>query len=488
MIQASRRPRTRWEVCSTLKIEYFPEPSLEFGAGSHIDVRFGIATKGPLDMVSESAPSKIPIGIVGTNETIAGVRKWLERCRTEIPAKESRQPNLFTEFPGFNLDVAFKAELVFSDRLQYAISSKDFEKVCKHQEANDIVLGAAELLLGGVKHIAQNTNAGVILLALPLALLNAIAESNSNPKNRLDLRDLLKADCMAVRIPTQLVLPDTYDESKKVRLRKGADSFRRTQDEATRAWNFHSALYYKAGGTPWRLSSPEDALLTCYVGISFYRDSATDTLQTSVAQVFDERGRGVMVRGGTAVQSKGDRRPYLESGPAHDLISQALSLYKDFHKHAPARVVIHKSSPVRPSELEGISGALEEKGVEVSDVLWLGRSSFRLFRDGDYPPLRGTCVHASEKESVLYTCGSVEFYRTYPGMYLPSTLRLRLESVSQPRELLVAEILALTKMNWNNTQMDGLEPITLHAARRVGKVLRYLKAGQEPEPTYRFYM
>ena len=25
------------------------------------------------------------------------------------------------------------------------------------------------------------------------------------------------------------------------------------QDEATRAWNFHTALYYKAGGTPWRL-------------------------------------------------------------------------------------------------------------------------------------------------------------------------------------------------------------------------------------------
>jgi len=471
-----------------LKIEHFPEPYLEFGAGSHVDVRFGIATKGPLDVESETAPNRIPIGIVGTNETIAGVRKWLERCRNPVTAKESRQPNLFTEFPGFTDSTAFKSELVFADRMQHSIVEKEIQRVCALEGLNEIVLAAAELFSSAVKHVAQNTNAAVILIALPLDLMNAISEAPSVLKHRLDLRDLLKAECMGLRVPTQLVLPNTYDESKKVRLRQGPESFRRTQDEATRAWNFHSALYYKAGGTPWRLCTPSDSLLTCYVGISFYRDAVTDTLQTSVAQVFDERGRGVMVRGGVAVRDKDDRRPYLEHGAAHDLLSQALSQYKEFHKHQPARVVIHKSSPLRASELAGFSSALEEKGIEESDIVWLGRSSFRLFRDGDYPPLRGTCVHASERESILYSCGSVEFYRTYPGMYLPSTLRLRMESTTQPREVLVAEILALTKMNWNNTQMDGLEPITLHAARKVGHVLRYLQEGQVPEPTYRYYM
>ncbi len=50
----------------------------------------------------------------------------------------------------------------------------------------------------------------------------------------------------------------------------GLKGSRRTvQDEATRAWNLHTALYYKAGGKPWRVPPREDRYATCYVGISF---------------------------------------------------------------------------------------------------------------------------------------------------------------------------------------------------------------------------
>ncbi len=48
------------------------------------------------------------------------------------------------------------------------------------------------------------------------------------------------------------------------------------------------------------------------------------------------------------------------------------------------------------------------------------------------------------------------------------------------------EILGLTKMNWNNTQFDGGEPITLRAAKQVGSILKYLDS--EYEPYYRYYM
>lgn len=45
------------------------------------------------------------------------------------------------------------------------------------------------------------------------------------------------------RKPVQIILPATYDESKR---RKRRRSGRRLelQDEATRAWNIHTALYY----------------------------------------------------------------------------------------------------------------------------------------------------------------------------------------------------------------------------------------------------
>ena len=58
---------------------------------------------------------------------------------------------------------------------------------------------------------------------------------------------------------------------------------------------------------------------------------------------------------------------------------------------------------------------------------------------------------------------------------------------SQPR-LLAEEVLALTKMNWNNTQFDAALPITIKAAREVGKILRYADANVPIQKGYPYYM
>jgi hypothetical protein len=50
------------------------------------------------------------------------------------------------------------------------------------------------------------------------------------------------------------------------------------------------------------------------------------------------------------------------------------------------------------------------------------------------------------------------------------------------------ETLALTKMNWNSTQFDGSLPITIRAARAVGRVLKHVSAGALEAPEYRFYI
>ena len=50
------------------------------------------------------------------------------------------------------------------------------------------------------------------------------------------------------------------------------------------------------------------------------------------------------------------------------------------------------------------------------------------------------------------------------------------------------EILSLTKMNWNNTQFDGAEPITLRAARQVGSILKYVANDEPVHSRYSFYM
>ncbi len=89
---------------------------------------------------------------------------------------------------------------------------------------------------------------------------------------------------------------------------------------------------------------------------------------------------------------------------------------------------------------------------------------------------------------ILYTRGSVDYYKTYPGLYIPAPLEIRIiESDVSPR-LICEEIMALSKMNWNNTQFDGKFPITLGCARKVGEIMKYLDSTEKPQIRYAFYM
>ena len=183
-------------------------------------------------------------------------------------------------------------------------------------------------------------------------------------------------------------------------------------------------------------------------------------------------------------------RPYLSALDAFDLTRTALQSYKKEHGNYPARLVIHKTSRFHPEEREGFQKAIEQSEIGIADFIWMPRRSpVRLFRNGVYPPLRGTAMRLDDAQTILYTRGSVDFFRTYPGLYVPNPLVLHAERRDTPDwNLLLKETLALTKMNWNGTQFDGALPITLKAARQVGDILKYVPDGTTPDPRYRFYM
>jgi hypothetical protein len=482
-----------------MNLSFFEESELEFGAGRHIDIRFGVMAYGPLDFESPLAPRQINVGIIGSKETIEGTREWLNRCRSEIPCKNSKQPNLFPRFPGFNQNAGFRSTLVIENNLCRDIAKSALADVVGISDLGGRIERCVELFLEEIKYLAQNTEAKVILCALPLQLLSAMnpgeadePEDGGEPLDiagtQPDFHDMLKARSMQLyHKPIQLILPSTYDERLQ-RKQNRAGRKRTLQDEATRAWNIHSALYYKAGGVPWRLLRDSTELTTCYVGISFYRSLDQSTLLTSVAQVFNERGEGVVVRGGAATISKDDRQAHLPEKQAFQLIENALRNYRDVHKTLPARVVMHKSSRFDENEMRGFNAALKAERVTTADMLSIGDSTTRLFRAGVYPPLRGTLLTADDAEMVLYTRGSVDFFETYPGKYIPVPLRIRCDSTEQTQKFLAREILGLTKMNWNNTQFDGSEPVTLRASRQCSSVIRYCAEGQALEPRYSFYM
>ena len=50
------------------------------------------------------------------------------------------------------------------------------------------------------------------------------------------------------------------------------------------------------------------------------------------------------------------------------------------------------------------------------------------------------------------------------------------------------EMLALTKLNWNHSQLDGRLPITLRASRKVGEILRHVPQDGTVARRYHYYM
>ncbi len=467
------------------RVAVLDEPELEFGQGGrHVDLRTGLTLHGPLADPNATAEELGPlrISVIGTGQTIADATTWLQKmARDGAPAKPSRLSNLFMPFPGTGRDSGFRREFQF-DGAMGEIMQRNLllpEKATREQ-----LLSTIDEIGAVAQQVCDRRRAEVVVVALPAEYLNAISDEH-HPR----FRGIVKARLMTVcRAPIQLLLPTTYNAGRAAKQKKRPHLIKQLQDEATRAWNIFTALYYKAGGTPWRVPRRTSDYTSCAIGISFFESEDGSAMHSSMAQIFDERGVGSVVRGAEAVVEKSDRRPYLRAEDAHSLLEDALKSYLRMHRTMPARVTIHKSSEFRPSEIEGFRQAALDNRVQMLEMIWIGNTGIRLFREGKYPPLRGTVWRLDDDRLLFYTRGSVQFFQTYPGMYVPNPLLVRIQQAERPDDEILREILALTKMNWNNTQFDNRSPITLKASRSVGDVLKHLPPGAPVAHEYRYYM
>lgn len=471
------------------------EPQLEFGdGGRHIDPRFGLCRYGPLQTF---AGDHLTVGLIGTAETVEGFERWMTRITRGIAGSSTKQPNLFPPFPGLRDQNPFRCSFEVSPTARRVLPLRQIGQIISTKGHSEAVGKAASLLSEQASAMLESSDKpDVIVVALPFDLIERVVNDHvqTADENRdyydstdLDFRDLFKAQTLRLRRPTQVVWPTLWDDDARIP-RKLKDTTRRVQDPATRAWNLSNALFYKAGRVPWRLPRSESQLQTSYVGIGFYRDLSGKRLLTSTAQMFDERGKGVILRGARAHVDRSDRHPYLDRVDAYDLLRRSLKRYFDQHYHFPARLVILKTSRFERGEAQGFQEAAEEASVAYSDLVWINeRSAITMYREGDYPPLRGTVIVVG-RDAVVFTRGSVPLYRTYPGLRVPRPLMLRPYNNDRPIGEIARDVLALTKMNWNSTQFDGAIPIPIRAARQVGKVLRHVPHGETEASDYPYYM
>lgn len=476
------------------------EPLLEFGDNySHPDPKLGLAEAGPLQT---HLGEVINVAVVGSSETIEHTQEFLESAESAFESQSEGLPNLHPDFPGLKNRNPFRCNFSISPEATSALSKSEIDKIVKEKSDSKAVTMAVDAICRNLQSLDDGGNRPeVAIIALPVNLIERVWVARTSGKGTIEKEDsggsdapnfrgLLKARAMNFSFPIQIVWEDVINEKAKIPRKIKASSDRKIQDRAGRTWNLLTTLYYKGSGrVPWRRMPREGEFKACYIGISFYRDVSGQQLWTSSAQMFDERGRGFILKGRRAQTETRGRHPYMAKQDAFDLIRNVLGAYRDHHKHYPARVIVMKTSRFRDDEAEGIIDALEECQAELRDLVWVQESyDVRVLRDGDYPVLRGTFVDLNGK-GLLYTNGSIPYYGTYPGVYVPNPLLLcPHESSDSTIAQIAEEVFSLTKINWNSTQMNQRLPIPIRASRKVGEVLKYVTSDQSISTDYRRYI
>jgi len=495
-----------------IRFQFLGEPMLLFGSGGmSIDPKWGLARFGPYG-TSDDSVRDISIGVIGPARETGQLQKWIERCQNPMEGKEGSL-NLDPHFPGF--EQAFKSRFSISHGWELIIPHFDLQTSLADPNPLTRFERTVELYCERVAVAADSQPyPQVILLALPQELLDrcssvrsgqtAVAKRSRKTRPASDARQLrfffaedeleaieenvetrkvyrnfrraVKVRVMQWGIPIQLATPRLWQDRIDA------------QHPATKAWNFCTGVFFKAGGVPWRWADMPTG--TCYVGISFYRPAAERrSVHTSLAQVFTSRGEGIVIRGQKFEQEDEYSAPHMPRDLAADLMQKAIESYITANNGVPpGHIVVHKTSRYWPDELGGLRSAASS--VPYQTYAALDERDVRFVRYmKDYPPLRGTlCTIDGVEEAFLFTRGSISIRQSYPGPYVPKPLVIVEYIGDSPLERIAKEILGLSKMNWNAALIANFHPITLQFATRVGEILSAAGPDNPIASQFRFYM
>ena len=525
MSSRQRKGRRRAKPVPNFDSGVLPEPLLAFaGRHPHIDPKTGLGLYGPYSPAGQKEPilKSIIVGLVGPPETVADAQRWLEACQGRLTNNGS-EPFLYPHFPGFNTESAFRCDLISGETWREIIRHNEIVAAISEQDFSRRIKQVVNLYIRTIEVLSQREpKADVILCCMSQEIIDHCTEKvtqagetqkpKAKPANRKkqdsigagqlslfdsiegteeeepghqNLRRGLKAEAMQYGIPTQIVWPKTLSMSGSTPSTGEA----RVQDAATRAWNFTTALYHKAGGSPWRLA--DIAPDTCFIGVSFYREISEQNprIRTSMAQAFTSTGDGYVLRGRPIEwrKSERERSPHLDEKSAAALMRDVLDLYQKQNSNSlPKRVVVHKTSRFWDEELAGFEEACDI--VPRKDFVALGAQGIQFYRFGNFPALRGSWVKFSDTELLLYTVGYIPYLRTYPGPRVPQPLAILEHFGDSPWDEVLQEIMALTKLNWNTADFACSMPITIAFSKKVGQILAELPTGLPLKHEYRFYM
>lgn len=331
----------------------------------------------------------------------------------------------------------------------------------------------------------------VVVVHLPDAWANVLRTPT------FDAHDALKVIGARYGIPTQVLNDRAFTFSAK----------------ASIAWRLAIALYVKSGGIPWKLAPlPGVPDGTAYIGLAYALRPHVDGVHyvTCCSQVFDMDGGGMQfvafeARDPVADVQEAKRNPFLSRADMRAVLARSLQLYQSRNGGAlPRRLVVHKTTAFREQEIQGVSEALaavpEFECIEVSNnSSWRGvwmignpRGPKPTTPDG-YPIPRGIMQTRSGTSCFVWVAGNAPGVSTTSAYYqggksIPRPLVLTRHAGSGPLQLIAAEALALTKMDWNNDALYDPVPVTIRYSKRLARTIANVPSLPSRDYPYRLFM
>jgi len=181
----------------------------------------------------------------------------------------------------------------------------------------------------------------------------------------------------------------------------------------------------------------------------------------------------------------------MKAHAAKSLIGKVLETYVEKHGGPPKELFIHGQASFNDEEWQAFEQASPPTTNVVGVRIKATGGETKLYRDGDYPVLRGTALILDEKNANLWTTGYVPQLDTYIGPETPNPLFitvLRSKHAMPHLKTVLNDIMGLTKINYNSCNFNDGLPVTVRFANMVGEVLTMGSAkGTERQP-FKYYV
>jgi len=497
-----------------LKVEFLEDTKLYFGKEVRkYDPRIGLLAGGPRGPYNEKDAHFVQIdsGLIGDEESISVFNMIFKQINSGIEPYETTYG--VKGFPGLGKESPLQFSINIEESWKKLIYTKEIRELSDISNEFDLKEKLLELYEKKIELVlAHDSQPNIIIILIPDEILNLFdklkrkrriikfanktePQSVQESRGDIDFHNIIKVIGMKYKIPTQLIKYDTLKEIEKGLITKTHKKLT-TEDPATFTWNFLVGVYYKAIGTPWKLSKLEDDV--CFIGISFFRDFNEDNkkfepnLRASLAQIFIGTGESYVLRGEPFIWDEKDgKNPQLTEEYAKSLIDMIINFYVELKGHTPKRIVIHKSSNFNGEEIKGFYS--NNKKIKHIDMITIyNRTLFRFYREGRYPVIRGTLFVSNDKNgsNFLFTTGFIPVLGTYPGPMVPMPLEFKCFTFDTDKKQTATEILSLSRLDWNSIKYSTRKPVTLLLSERVGDIMSEARSKdiKKLETQYRFYM